>query len=81
MRRIMIGAVTIVGLTIGPALATNYHDYHSWGNAGILSGSDSDGHHNVLQRFQLGAAHVDLGVRGYGCISHPDYGLYTPHFC
>ena len=26
-------------------------------------------------------AHFDLGVRGYGCISHPDYGLYTPHFC
>jgi hypothetical protein len=27
------------------------------------------------------AAHVDLGVRGYGRLSHPDYGLYTPHFC
>jgi outer membrane biogenesis lipoprotein LolB len=26
-------------------------------------------------------AHGDLGVRGYGCLSHPDYGLYTRHFC
>jgi hypothetical protein len=44
-------------------------------------GGNSDDHHRVFQRFQSGSAHVDLGVKGYGCISHPDYGLYTPHFC
>jgi hypothetical protein len=22
-----------------------------------------------------------LQVKGYGCLAHPDYGLYTPHFC
>jgi hypothetical protein len=20
-------------------------------------------------------------IKGYGCLAHPDYGLYTPHFC
>jgi hypothetical protein len=20
-------------------------------------------------------------IIGYGCLAHPDYGLYTPHFC
>ena len=42
---------------------------------------DPDDHHPVFQRPSFGSAHVDLGVGGYGCISHPDYGLYTPHFC
>ena len=22
-----------------------------------------------------------LQIKGYGCIAHPDYGLYIPHFC
>jgi hypothetical protein len=44
-------------------------------------GGDPDDHHPVFQRVPLSSAHVDLGVRGYGCIAHPDYGLYTPHFC
>jgi hypothetical protein len=44
-------------------------------------GGNPDDHHRVFRRFQSGSAHVDLGVKGYGCISHPDYGLYTPHFC
>ena len=22
-----------------------------------------------------------LQIKGYGCLAHPDYGLYTPHFC
>jgi hypothetical protein len=20
-------------------------------------------------------------IKGYGCLAHPDYGLYIPHFC
>jgi hypothetical protein len=75
-------AVTMIGFaTIGvaQARAPNYHDYHPWASAGTLTfGSDSDDHQHVLQRLEPGAA---LGVRAYGCISHPDYGLYTPHFC
>jgi hypothetical protein len=23
----------------------------------------------------------DPQIKGYGCLAHPDYGLYTPHFC
>jgi hypothetical protein len=22
-----------------------------------------------------------LQIEGYGCLAHPDYGLYAPHFC
>jgi hypothetical protein len=80
--KIMVGALVVVGLAISPALATNYHDYHPRADAGILTfRSEPDAHYHVLQRFQPGAAHPDLAVRGYGGISHPDYGLYTPHFC
>jgi hypothetical protein len=78
-------AIIMLGLTTmgaAHARAANYHDYQPWAHAGNLTFSmDSNDDHHVLQRLQLGAAHVDLGVRGYGCISHPDYGLYTPHFC
>jgi hypothetical protein len=37
----------------------------------------------VPQGSRIGSvhAHADLGVQGYGCLAHPDYGLYTPHFC
>ena len=45
-----------------------------------FSGNPDD-HHPVFQRVPFGSAHVDFGVRGYGCLAHPDYGLYTPHFC
>jgi len=82
MSKIMIAAAAVLGLTIHPVLAANYHDHHRWTNAGTLTfRSGSDGHHHVLQRLQPGAAQADWGVRAYGCISHPDYGLYTPHFC
>ena len=40
-----------------------------------------DPHHHVSQGSRIGSVHVDLGVKGYGCLAHPDYGLYTPHFC
>ena len=40
-----------------------------------------DPHHHVSQGSRIGSVHVDLGVKGYGCLGHPDYGLYTPHFC
>ena len=46
---------------------------------------DRDSHPSAHTQTQVThpgyTAHVYLGVRGYGCISHPDYGLYTPHFC
>jgi hypothetical protein len=41
----------------------------------------ADHHDHVPLGFWPGSVHVDLGVKGYGCIAHPDYGLYTPHFC
>jgi len=83
--RRMATAVIILGLaTTGAAhaRAANYHDYQPWANADTLTfSSDSDYHHYVRQGLRPNAAHVDLGVRGYGCLAHPDYGLYTPHFC
>jgi hypothetical protein len=42
---------------------------------------DPDAHRHVPQRPRIGSVHDDLGVQGYGCLAHPDYGLYTPHFC
>jgi hypothetical protein len=42
---------------------------------------DPDGHRHVPQGSRFGSLHADLGVQGYGCLAHPDYGLYTPHFC
>jgi hypothetical protein len=81
----MTTAIIMLGLaTTGAthARAANYHDSQPWANAGTLTfSSDSDDHNHVRQRLQPRAAHVDLGISGYGCIAHPDYGLYTPHFC
>ena len=42
---------------------------------------DLDAHRHVAQGSRIGSIHADLGVQGYGCLAHPDYGLYTPHFC
>jgi hypothetical protein len=84
MSQILATTTTIIMLglaTMGTAHArtANYHDYQPW--AGSLKfSSGSNDHHHVLQHLQPGAAHAHLGVRGYGCISHPDYGLYIPHF-
>ena len=82
--RVATAIIMFALATMGAAHArvANYHDYRPWANAGTLTfRSDSDDHHHAFQHLQPGAAHVDLGVSGYGCISHPDYGLYTPHFC
>jgi hypothetical protein len=29
----------------------------------------------------IGVYSQGLQIKGYGCLAHPDYGLYTPHFC
>jgi hypothetical protein len=40
---------------------------------------------NVAGRGGAGVApqfnNPGLPIKGYGCLAHPDYGLYTPHFC
>jgi hypothetical protein len=36
----------------------------------LAFGDGPDNHHHGLQRLQSGAAHIDLGVGGYGCNSH-----------
>jgi hypothetical protein len=40
---------------------------------------------NVAGRGVAGVApqfnNPGLQIKGYGCLAHPDYGLYTPHFC
>ena len=43
--------------------------------------SEASDTHHVLQRLEPAAAHIDSGIREFGCIAHPDCGLYTPHFC
>ena len=30
MSKVLTTAAAIVGLSLGPALAANYHDYHAW---------------------------------------------------
>jgi hypothetical protein len=40
-----------------------------------------DALHDVSRGSRPGSLHVDLGVTGYGCVAHRDYGLYAPHFC
>ena len=30
MSKVLSTTVAIIGLSVGPALATNYHDYHAW---------------------------------------------------
>jgi len=42
---------------------------------------DRDAPRHVAQGSRIGSIHANLGVQGYGCLAHPDYGLYTPHFC
>jgi hypothetical protein len=44
-------------------------------------GGNLDAHHHVSQSSRTRSVHTDLGIQGYGCLAHPDYGLYTPHFC
>ena len=56
-----------------------FHETHIRGAfafAGDLQARD-----HVSRGSRPGSVPVDLGIRGYGCIAHPDYGLYAPHFC
>jgi hypothetical protein len=87
-------AIIVLGLaTLGSAnaRAINFHHlpgYAGWasynhvrpGYAGPAYSSAPDDRHFSL-RSRPGSVRVDLGIEGYGCIDHPDYGLYSPHFC
>jgi|SRR5215469_2395434 len=50
------------------------------GGASAFAG-DLEALPHVSRGSRPGSLHVDLGVEGYGCVAHPDYGLYAPHFC
>jgi len=32
MSKVLTTTAAIIGLSLGPALAANYHDYHAWSN-------------------------------------------------
>jgi hypothetical protein len=50
--------------------------YHAFRRRLTLSGDPGD-HRHVFQCFQSRSADVDSCVKGHGCISHRDCGLYT----
>ena len=74
MSKILTTAATIIALGLAATGAADARgNFHR--------GSHPFAHAQTRDTPRGYAAHVYLGVRGYGCISHPDYGLYTPHFC
>jgi hypothetical protein len=82
-------AVIMLALTAtGVAHPINYHHHHLHaGYAGPMYSQASrllrPG--NVPGRTIAGIApqfnSSSLQIKGYGCVAHPDYGLYIPRFC
>ena len=45
MSKVLTTAAAIIGLSLGPALAANYHDYHAWSrHSKVALGSSNPGY-------------------------------------
>jgi hypothetical protein len=84
---IVLAAAAFVGGTSTPEMQTfgdkngraEFGDTHIGGAFAFAGYPDVHGH--VSRGPRTGSVDVDLSVKSYGCLAHPDYGLYTPHFC
>jgi hypothetical protein len=72
---------------VAQARPINYHHHLHAGYAGPMYSQAQDELRpwNVPGRGIAGVAPLFNNpgprIKGYGCLAHPDYGLYTPHFC
>ena len=72
LRMTMVGIMLAFAATgVAQAHPINYQHHHSHaGYAGPVYSQAPHAFNNPGPQ-----------IKGYGCLAHPDYGLYTPHFC
>jgi len=92
MSKILITAMAVIMLgvattSVAQARRIKYHHHHHGSYAGpVYARAPRElWPWNVQGRGFAGVApqfsNQGWQIKGYGCLAHPDYGLYTPHFC
>jgi hypothetical protein len=72
MSKVLTTAAAIIGLSLGPALAANYHDYHAWSQPTVHDAAN----YRDYNAWSHPTVHVNYNPGHAGTVPHGHYHVH-----